>query len=56
MKVIKVCLHNAVIISIVIYAGKSWSLKEEDNRKLNVFEKDCFGSIVGVFLFESYKN
>ena len=44
-KAIKVCLYDALIFPIATHARET--LKEEDNRKLSVFEKDYLWAIVG---------
>ena len=49
-KKLKVRLYKALIVPIAIYAGETWSLREEDKRKLIVFENNCLRIIAGVAL------
>ena len=41
-----------MIVPIAIYAGETLSLKEEDKRKLIVFENNCLRTIAGVALIQ----
>ena len=41
-----------MIVPIAIYAGETWSLREEDKRKLIVFENKCLRTIAGVALIQ----
>ena len=51
-KKLNVRLYKALIIPIAIYAGQTWSLREEDKRKLIVFENNCLRTIAGVALIQ----
>ena len=45
-----VCLYYVLIVLIGIYIAETWSLKEEDTRKLSVFENNCLRTTVGVWI------
>ena len=51
-KKLRVCLYKPLIVPIAIYAGETWSLREEDKRKLIVFEDNCLRTIAGVALIQ----
>ena len=53
---LKVRLYNALILPIAIYASETWTLKAEDERRLEVFEMRCLRRILGVSLRERRTN
>ena len=47
-KSLKVRLYQALILPIAIYASETWTLKAEDQRKLEVFEMRCLRVLLGI--------
>ena len=53
---LKLRLYNALILPIAIYASETWSLRNEDTRRLLVFEMRCLRAILGVSRKERKTN
>ena len=49
-------LYNALILPIAIYASETWTLKNEDVRRLLVFEMRCLRAILGISRKERKTN
>ena len=47
-KCLRITLYYALIVSVAMYAEKTWRFKEEDFRKLSVFENDYLGTMMKV--------
>ena len=55
-KALKVRLYYALIVPIAIYASETWTLLEEDKRKLEVFENRCLRAMLGITLHDRIRN
>ena len=55
-RALKIRLYKALILPIAIYASESWTLKANDNRKLEVFEMRCLRAILGVSIRDRMPN
>ena len=49
-------LYRALILPIATYASETWTLKSEDVRKLEVFERRCLRAILGITRLHKVKN
>ena len=49
-------LYRALILPIATYASETLTLKSEDVRKLDVFERRCLRAILGITRFHKVKN
>ena len=44
----KKCLYEGVIVPTELYAAEAWGMRSAERRKVNVLEKKCLRSLVGV--------
>ena len=44
----KKCLYEGVIVPTALYGAEAWGMKSAERRKVNVLEKKCLTSLVGV--------
>ena len=49
----KKCLYEGVIVPMALYGAEGWSTRSAETRKLNVLEKKCLISLVGVSQMDS---
>jgi len=49
-------LYEGVVVSTALYGAETWSLKQEDRRRLDVMEMRCLRSIVGVSRMDRVRN
>ena len=50
---VKKILYQQVIVT---YGAETWSLREAERRRLNVFEMKCLRSMVGVTRWDRLRN
>ena len=49
-------LYEKVVVSTEMYGSESWGMKVTEKQKLNVFEKKCLRSMIGVSLLDRVRN
>ena len=49
-------LYEGVVVPTALYGSETWGLREEERRKLDVFEMGCLRSICGVTLWDRVRN
>jgi len=49
-------LYKALILPIALYSCETWTLKQEEENKLLVFEKAAFQKILRVRLLDKIRN
>jgi len=52
----KAKLYEALVLSVLLYNSETWTLKEEANKKLRVFEMNCLRKIKGVTRRDRIRN
>ena len=52
----KVRLHTTLVLSVLLYNAETWTMKEELNRKLLVFEMSVLRCIAGVTRRDRCRN
>jgi len=52
----KVLLYRTLVQSIILYNSETWTMKEEQNRKLRVFEMTVLRKICGVAQKDRRRN
>ena len=52
----KKCLYEKVIVPTVTYGAETWSVREAERKRLDVFEMRCLRSMVGVTLMDRVRN
>jgi hypothetical protein len=52
----KVKVFKTLFLSILMYNAETWTLTEELNRKLRVFEMSCLRRIAGVTRLDRVRN
>jgi len=52
----KIRLYNTLVLSVLLYNSETWSMKEELNRKLLVFEMSVLRCIAGVTRKDRQRN
>ena len=53
---LKIRLYNCLIKKIAIHASETWTLQEEDKRKLLVFEMRCLQAVLRVTRRDQLRN
>ena len=53
---LKIRLYYALIVPIAVDASETWTILEEDERRLLVFEMQCLRTILGVTLRDRLRN
>ena len=53
---VKKVLYEKVIVPTVTYGSELWGMKEEERKKLNVFEMRCLRSMCGVSRWDRIRN
>ena len=49
-------MYERVVVPTVLYGAETWSLKEEERKKLNVFEMRCLRGMIGVTRLDRVRN
>ena len=49
-------VYNAAIVRTMLYASETWCLNKEDLTKLEVFQMSCLRTILGVTLYDKWRN
>ena len=44
----KVCLVKAMVVPVVVYGDKSWTVKKAEHRRIGAFELWCWGRLLRV--------
>ena len=44
----KKCLYEGVIVPTALYGAEAWGVISTERRKMNVLERNCLRSLVGV--------
>ena len=44
----KKCLYEGVIVPLALYGMEAWDMRSAERNKVNVLEKKCLRSLVGV--------
>ena len=44
----KKCLYEGVIVPTALYGAEAWGMRSAERRKVNVLERKCSRSLVGV--------
>ena len=52
----KRAMHNAVVVSILLYEAETWTVKAPDVRRLTTFHNRCVHTILGVSKFYQWQN
>ena len=52
----KRCLYERVIVPTVTYGAETWSMREAERKRLEVFEMRCLRSMVGVTRMDRVRN
>ena len=52
----KKCIYKVVIVPTVLYGAEAWGMKSSQRRQMNVFEKKCLRSLVGVSRMYRVRN
>ena len=52
----KKCLHEGVIVSMVLYGAEAWGMRSAERRKVNVLEIKWLRSLVGVSRMDKVRN
>ena len=53
---LKMRIFNACTTTVLLYGCESWALKEEDARRLEVFQMRCLRQILGISLRDRVPN
>lgn len=53
---VKKCLYERVIVPTVLYGAETWGMREDERKKLNVFEMRCLRSMLGVTRMDRIRN
>ena len=53
---VKKCVYETVIVPTVLYGAETWGLRESERKKLNVFERRCLRSMIGVTRRDRVRN
>ena len=54
--ILKQELYERVVIPTVVYGSETWSLSEQEKRKIEVFEMMCLGNICGIRRVDRVRN
>ena len=49
-------LYQSLILSILLYRADTWTTKEDDENRLNIFEMSCLRRILGVSRLDKIRN
>ena len=52
----KKCLYEGVIIPTALHRAEAWGIRSAERRKVNVLEKKCLRSLVGVSRMDRVRN
>ena len=52
----KKCPYEGVVVSTALYGAEAWGMRSAERRKVNVFEKKCLTSLVGVSRMDRGRN
>ena len=52
----KIALYKSLVLSIVLYAAETWTLKKRDQRRLLSFEMSCLRRILGISRRDKIRN
>ena len=52
----KKCLYTGVIVPMALYRAEAWGMRSAERRKVNVLEKKCLRSLVGVSRMDRVRN
>ena len=50
------CLYEGVIVPMAFYRSEAWGMRSAERRKVNVLERKCLRSLVGVSRMDRVKN
>ena len=53
---IKLMLFESCVLSVLMYACETWTLKKADKNRLNAFEMKCYRKMLGVKWHDKVKN
>ena len=49
-------LYEGVIVSTALYGAEAWGMRSAEKRKVNVLERKCLRSLVGVSRMDRVRN
>ena len=52
----KKCLYEEVIVPAALYGAEEWGMRSAERRKVNVIERKCLRSLVGVSRMDRVGN
>ena len=52
----KKCHYEGVIVPTALYGAEAWGMTSAERRKVNVLEKKCLRSLVGVSRMDRVRN
>ena len=55
-KTAKKCLYEGVIVPMALYGVQAWGMRSAQRIKVNVLEKKCLRSLVGVSRMDRVRN
>src|SRR6476469_5489856 len=52
----KVMVYESLVLSLLLYHSKTWTLRKDTKRRLRVFEMGCLRRILGVIRRDRIRN
>ena len=52
----KLMLFESCVLSVLMYASETWTLKKDDRNRLNAFQMKCYRKMLGVKWQDKVKN